>query len=45
MVQGKLELEETLAIFKQTSHVMRLFDDPSAVKNNKDFLTKFLDNN
>ena len=41
--QGKLELEETLKVFKQSTHVMRFFDDPTAPRAKKDFLTDFLE--
>eukprot|EP00036_Acanthoecidae_sp_10tr_P009076 CAMPEP_0182915370 /NCGR_PEP_ID=MMETSP0105_2-20130417/288_1 /TAXON_ID=81532 ORGANISM="Acanthoeca-like sp., Strain 10tr" /NCGR_SAMPLE_ID=MMETSP0105_2 /ASSEMBLY_ACC=CAM_ASM_000205 /LENGTH=116 /DNA_ID=CAMNT_0025052229 /DNA_START=26 /DNA_END=376 /DNA_ORIENTATION=+ len=44
VVKGKLELDETLLGFKQTTHVMRFFDDPTGPKEKKDFLTDFLDN-
>jgi hypothetical protein len=41
--QGKLELEETVKVFKQSTHVMRFFDDPTAPRAKKDFLTDFLE--
>eukprot|EP00038_Savillea_parva_P007459 m.170278 g.170278 ORF g.170278 m.170278 type:complete len:116 (-) comp13220_c0_seq1:50-397(-) len=44
VVKGQMELDETLKVFKQTTHVMRFFDDPSGPKEQKDFLTNFLDN-
>eukprot|EP00048_Salpingoeca_helianthica_P015261 m.225843 g.225843 ORF g.225843 m.225843 type:complete len:110 (+) comp16813_c0_seq1:236-565(+) len=41
VVKGKMELQETLKLWKQTPHVMRFFDnhsDPAP----KDFMTRFL---
>eukprot|EP00729_Bicosta_minor_P000659 gene659-1065_t len=42
VAKGQLELEETHAIWKQKSHVMRFFEDPAGPKQPKDFMTKFL---
>ena len=38
-----MELDETHAIWKQKSHVMRLFEDNAGPKPESDFLTKFLE--
>eukprot|EP00045_Choanoeca_perplexa_P001495 m.19951 g.19951 ORF g.19951 m.19951 type:complete len:119 (-) comp10980_c0_seq1:150-506(-) len=43
VIKGKLELEETLAVFKQTTHVMRFFEDPQGPTTPKPFMQKFLD--
>ena len=42
VAKGQLELEETHAIWKQKTHVMRYFEDPAGPKQAKDFMTKFL---
>ena len=42
VAKGQLELEETHAVWKQKTHVMRYFEDPAGPKKAKDFMTKFL---
>jgi len=42
VVKGKMELEETHEIWKQKTHVMRYFEDPSGPKADKDFMTRFM---
>ncbi|EDQ88799.1 uncharacterized protein MONBRDRAFT_37277 [Monosiga brevicollis MX1] len=44
VIKGKMELEETLKVWKQTTHVMRFFEDPQTNMNPpKPFMDKFLD--
>ena len=38
--QGKMELEETLKLWKQKTHILRYFNDSDLPKSS-DFLTRF----
>lgn len=39
--KGRAELEETMNLWKQPTHVMRFFTDPMAPPKPKDFLSNF----
>ena len=45
LFKGRIELEETLNLFKQPTHVMRFFADPFLEPKPKDFLSKFYNGN
>eukprot|EP00051_Salpingoeca_urceolata_P026760 m.478540 g.478540 ORF g.478540 m.478540 type:complete len:121 (-) comp21160_c0_seq1:99-461(-) len=42
VAKGTMELEETVNVWKQKTHVMRFFEDPSGPKPEQDFMTRFL---
>ncbi|XP_033117808.1 NADH dehydrogenase [ubiquinone] 1 alpha subcomplex subunit 6-like [Anneissia japonica] len=43
VIKGKMELEETIQVWKQRSHIMDYFNEDPNNKMNSDFLTKFYD--
>ena len=41
-IKGKMELEETMKVWKQKTHVMRYWEDPAGPKPEGTFYEKFL---
>ncbi|EGD81404.1 hypothetical protein PTSG_02126 [Salpingoeca rosetta] len=41
-IKGQMELDETMKVWKQKTHVMRFWEDPAGPKPQPTFLEKFL---